>query len=350
VGDAAVEPLLAILRTRPRRWPEKAALVHAARLVGELRPPAAIPELVSIIRRYIDKPEEQATESLARFGTTGFEVLLELFQDPSIDGHRRVDIAAAAKIAAGDDSVKRARLADVLRPRLEQLIAIAREEKIEFEDGDWRHEDGELLDQDVDEPDDGIDEDIGDDDFDDDWDDDLEDDRWLELDDIGEAQASGEDCDREDADQELKPVVFEDLAHYVGDLADLADPLSVDLIKAAYEEELIGDLYVDREEIDELYRTSGFVPVAKTDWLETYRKSYDRHLAALDPPVLPPPSKTARLKYRYEDRYEEGEPPPDVPATAPIRNTAPRLGRNDPCWCGSGKKYKKCHLGKETQG
>ncbi|MFY0582991.1 SEC-C metal-binding domain-containing protein [Cystobacter fuscus] len=22
-----------------------------------------------------------------------------------------------------------------------------------------------------------------------------------------------------------------------------------------------------------------------------------------------------------------------------------RLGRNDPCWCGSGVKYKKCHLG-----
>lgn len=23
---------------------------------------------------------------------------------------------------------------------------------------------------------------------------------------------------------------------------------------------------------------------------------------------------------------------------------APKLGRNDPCWCGSGKKYKRCHL------
>ena len=23
---------------------------------------------------------------------------------------------------------------------------------------------------------------------------------------------------------------------------------------------------------------------------------------------------------------------------------APKIGRNDPCWCGSGKKYKKCHL------
>ena len=21
-----------------------------------------------------------------------------------------------------------------------------------------------------------------------------------------------------------------------------------------------------------------------------------------------------------------------------------KLGRNDPCWCGSGKKYKHCHL------
>jgi SEC-C motif-containing protein len=26
----------------------------------------------------------------------------------------------------------------------------------------------------------------------------------------------------------------------------------------------------------------------------------------------------------------------------PIRRTAPKIGRNDPCTCGSGKKYKKC--------
>jgi preprotein translocase subunit SecA len=23
--------------------------------------------------------------------------------------------------------------------------------------------------------------------------------------------------------------------------------------------------------------------------------------------------------------------------------TGARIGRNDPCWCGSGLKYKKCH-------
>ncbi len=27
----------------------------------------------------------------------------------------------------------------------------------------------------------------------------------------------------------------------------------------------------------------------------------------------------------------------------PQNNEHPDVGRNDPCWCGSGKKYKKCH-------
>ena len=27
----------------------------------------------------------------------------------------------------------------------------------------------------------------------------------------------------------------------------------------------------------------------------------------------------------------------------PVRRSEPKVGRNDPCPCGSGKKYKKCH-------
>jgi preprotein translocase subunit SecA len=27
----------------------------------------------------------------------------------------------------------------------------------------------------------------------------------------------------------------------------------------------------------------------------------------------------------------------------PVRREADKVGRNDPCPCGSGKKYKKCH-------
>ena len=26
-----------------------------------------------------------------------------------------------------------------------------------------------------------------------------------------------------------------------------------------------------------------------------------------------------------------------------VKNENQQLGRNDPCWCGSGKKFKKCH-------
>ena len=36
-------------------------------------------------------------------------------------------------------------------------------------------------------------------------------------------------------------------------------------------------------------------------------------------------------------------PPPSLPAPpTPVRRSAPKVGRNDPCPCGSGKKFKKC--------
>ena len=30
-------------------------------------------------------------------------------------------------------------------------------------------------------------------------------------------------------------------------------------------------------------------------------------------------------------------------ATVPVKRDAAKVGRNDPCPCGSGKKYKNCH-------
>ncbi len=36
-------------------------------------------------------------------------------------------------------------------------------------------------------------------------------------------------------------------------------------------------------------------------------------------------------------------PPPGQGVTAPIKRENKKIGRNDPCWCGSGKKYKNCH-------
>jgi preprotein translocase subunit SecA len=39
----------------------------------------------------------------------------------------------------------------------------------------------------------------------------------------------------------------------------------------------------------------------------------------------------------------DGPLPGSTGPVAPIRRKEPKVGRNDPCPCGSGKKYKKCH-------
>jgi SEC-C motif-containing protein len=43
--------------------------------------------------------------------------------------------------------------------------------------------------------------------------------------------------------------------------------------------------------------------------------------------------------------HEDGKGHQDVPPEPqkPVVRTEPKLGRNDPCHCGSGKKFKKCH-------
>jgi len=54
------------------------------------------------------------------------------------------------------------------------------------------------------------------------------------------------------------------------------------------------------------------------------------------------------------DKTEDGAPAGPTPeqvlaarrAAAPVlqRRNRAKIGRNDPCWCGSGKKYKACHM------
>jgi preprotein translocase subunit SecA len=42
-----------------------------------------------------------------------------------------------------------------------------------------------------------------------------------------------------------------------------------------------------------------------------------------------------------ENCDHDHDPPHDV--SHPYRRSEPKLGRNDPCHCGSGMKFKKCH-------
>ena len=44
-----------------------------------------------------------------------------------------------------------------------------------------------------------------------------------------------------------------------------------------------------------------------------------------------------------DDEFEEFDDRPKSSSSAQLPRAEPMPGRNDPCWCGSGKKYKNCH-------
>jgi hypothetical protein len=59
------------------------------------------------------------------------------------------------------------------------------------------------------------------------------------------------------------------------------------------------------------------------------------------PATTPPPEVTGHVhgpdcNHDHDHGHGHG-------FAAPYRRAEPKLGRNDPCFCGSGQKYKKCH-------
>ena len=49
------------------------------------------------------------------------------------------------------------------------------------------------------------------------------------------------------------------------------------------------------------------------------------------------------VQYHHSDYDEALASSADDSGAQPVRNVLPKVGRNDPCPCGSGKKYKQCH-------
>ncbi|AKJ08389.1 SEC-C motif-containing protein [Archangium gephyra] len=66
----------------------------------------------------------------------------------------------------------------------------------------------------------------------------------------------------------------------------------------------------------------------------------------LDEAQLDKVARARRSRHRLSTLFQNmlAETLPVAPA-----RRAPRPGRNEPCWCGSGVKYKKCHLGEDAR-
>jgi preprotein translocase subunit SecA len=52
-----------------------------------------------------------------------------------------------------------------------------------------------------------------------------------------------------------------------------------------------------------------------------------------------PQQGNGNVQYEHESVNALGLSPVAVQTSSPHT----KVGRNDPCWCGSGKKFKKCH-------
>jgi preprotein translocase subunit SecA len=69
--------------------------------------------------------------------------------------------------------------------------------------------------------------------------------------------------------------------------------------------------------------------------------------APMELPAMTAWARTQEMRGEVPGERPGGSPPPSIatsrPVPAPRTPTGEKIGRNDPCYCGSGKKYKKCH-------
>jgi hypothetical protein len=119
----------------------------------------------------------------------------------------------------------------------------------------------------------------------------------------------------------------------VTDLALLADPEARALIDAAFEADIVDQWVIEPRNVADDYRQGGKQPAPPNPdaWLRRYRNQYREHLD-------------------WESRQQREAQKPKRRGIPARRREGPKLGRNDPCWCGSGKKYKHCHLRQDQGG
>jgi hypothetical protein len=106
-------------------------------------------------------------------------------------------------------------------------------------------------------------------------------------------------------------------------------------VRRAFDAELIDEQFISRKEVDE---AEGAPPGAR---LEEFRERW---------PLIDDVARATSWWATFHDRDdvaeivdEDGDLDLDVEAVAEPYVAPAKVGRNEPCPCGSGKKYKKCH-------
>jgi hypothetical protein len=136
----------------------------------------------------------------------------------------------------------------------------------------------------------------------------------------------------------------------VQSIADLRMTSLMPMVRAAFQQNLVDQAYISLEDIEKI--AAGGNPWS--EWSDTYEPEF-HHPVANAPEILRDWHYFSE-DYNEEDAEDEDEmqdddfldDPSHLPPTpawqqlAPEYIPAPKIGRNEPCPCGSGKKYKKC--------
>ena len=121
-------------------------------------------------------------------------------------------------------------------------------------------------------------------------------------------------------------------------------------IRRAYDDHLVEAFFIGLKELEEASTTEPETIQAKfRHQVEELFDDTVGELGALpyfeDNRPAEKPAPATRAPSISRDRYLE---PPRIVRSGPDPARAKKVGRNDPCPCGSGKKYKKCCLNKES--
>ncbi|HOW69111.1 MAG TPA: SEC-C metal-binding domain-containing protein [Phycisphaerae bacterium] len=153
-----------------------------------------------------------------------------------------------------------------------------------------------------------------------------------------------------------RPHTETDLAGPAGVLSDLGDRDSLPFLREVLRRtdnpdiaDVIEQLEGKAEPLPEDLVKSWITPVKK--WLPESWESWRDWWKTELPDLLQDweDAEENEIGDGFEDEEEDDQDeeefdplPDDAPPPSPIRGSQPKIGRNDPCPCGSGKKYKKC--------
>jgi preprotein translocase subunit SecA len=108
---------------------------------------------------------------------------------------------------------------------------------------------------------------------------------------------------------------------------------------------LFGDLMdrIKTEIAENIFRTGSSMEALQGFWKSLQRMQVSNQAQQMATAMTAARQQQAAASGSTEDGHgAPPAPPPARPAAAPVHADGSRVGRNDPCPCGSGKKYKKC--------